>query len=172
MLWQMVRSSKRHDKLRLSAMTSALLLDLRARRTAICTQWEALLRVERVSGPLAHPDTLVYLIPNSLDQIFANLAKDSLAPKSSRRAKIQLPACDCGNNPYLAYFLAGEQALVEAVVLLQAELQPERRHKHDVSEIILTVRQLARSEIDTFCGVCSHHGVALHCRHAVARGAI
>jgi hypothetical protein len=123
-----------------------------------------------MSGPLANPDTLVYLIPDSLDDILAILAKESPAPQSSPRAKTHLPACNCGNNPYLAYFLAGEQALVEAVVLLQAALRPEQRHKSDVSEIILTMRQLARSEIDTFCGVCSDRGAARNCRQAVAAG--
>ena len=151
-------------------MTPALLQGLRARHTAIRNQWEALLRVERMSGPLANPDTLVYLIPDSLEQIFSILAGGTSPRPPSGRASSYLPACGCGNNPYLAYFLAGEQALVEAVILLQAEFHPEGRQKRDVSEIILTMRQLARSEIDTFCGVCSHRGVAHGCRHAVAAG--
>jgi len=148
-------------------MTPAFLQGLRARRSAIRNQWEALLRVEGMSGPLANPDTLVYLIPDSLEQIFSMLAEGATARQPSGRASSHLPACGCGNNPYLAYFLAGEQALVEAVILLQAELHPEGRLKRDVSEIILTMRQLARSEIDTFCGVCSHRGLAQGCRHAV-----
>ncbi len=149
-------------------MAPRILHYLRARRTAIITQWEALLRVERVNGPLANPDTLAYLIPDSLEQVFTTLAKLSHDPFSRRAAKAPLPSCDCGNNPFLAYFVAGEQALVEGMVLLQAGLPLDERHQSDVGEIMLAVRRLARSEIDTFCSVCNHRGVASRCRHALA----
>ena len=151
-------------------MTPGLLHDLRSRRTAIRMQWETLLRTEPVRGPLSNPDTLVFLIPESLDQIFSTLAKGPPTPPAKLPTQSQPLACDCGNNPYLAYFIAGEQALVEALVLLQAELLPDGSEKRDVSEIMLTVRQLARSEIDTFCSICVHRGTAPHCRHAVAAG--
>ncbi len=139
---------------------------LRARSDAICAQWETLLRVEPVSGPLANPDSLVHLISDSLEKFFAALAKPTRASLSLAEAKACVPNCKCGNNPYLAYFVAGEQALVEAAILLQAELPPAERHPNDLSAVMLAVRRLARSEIDTFCGVCDHRTVAPQCRHA------
>lgn len=129
-------------------------------------QWETLLRVEPVSGPLANPDSLVHLIPSSLEKVFAALAKPSRTPHSLEEAKACVPSCTCGNNPYLAYFVAGEQAIVEAAILLETELTPAERHQFDLGSVMLAIRRLARSEIDTFCGVCDHRTVAEHCRHA------
>ena len=149
-------------------MQPKLLSKLRARSAAIRSQWEALLRVEPVTGPLANPDVLAYLIPNSLEQIFAELAKPSREPLSLLATKDYLPACDCRNNPYFAYFIAGKQALVEAVVLAQAGLPVDEHHPSDVAATMRVVRRLARSEIDAFCGACDHRGVAPRCRHALA----
>ena len=126
------------------------------------------MRVEPVNGPLANPDALVHLIPDSLREIFATLAKPSKGPPPPRSAKITLPDCDCGNNPYLAYFVAGQQALAETLVLLQAELPKEERCQGDLAELVHVVRRLAMSEIDTFCEICDHRGTASKCRHASA----
>lgn len=151
-------------------MGSRFLHLLRARSDTIRTQWEALLRVERVSGPLANPDVLIYLIPSSLEKILSAVARPSRAPVSLRTAKSCVPLCECGNNPYAAYFLAGEQALVEAAVLVQSELPAAERQKSDLAAIMLAVRRLARDEIDAFCGACSHRQMAPGCRHAVGVG--
>jgi hypothetical protein len=147
-----------------------ILEQLRARGPAIHVRWESLLRVEPVTTPLANPDTLTRLIPDTVAKIFATLAKPtrqrfSLVAETMHR----LPACECGNNPYLALYVAAEQAFVEALVLLQAE-QPVHRSESDVAEVVRAVRKLARDEIDTFCGVCTRHGTALHCRHTAAAG--
>lgn len=146
------------------------LLDLlRARTPEIRERWEALLRIERVSGPLANPDALVHLIPESLDDIFETLAKRPRVPRSLPAAKsVKLPPCDCGHNPYLAYFVAGEQALVETLILLQAALPAALRSEADVAEVIVIMRRFAGSEIDAFCGICAHRTHAHHCRHAAA----
>lgn len=142
-------------------MTPDLLENLRANTAKIRDRWEALLRVERVNGPLANPDALVHLIPQTLGSVLSSLIRKPRAKASFEAAMSErLPICDCGCNPYLAYFTAGEQALVETVVLLQAE-QPTNGHSEtDVAQVICAIRSLARSEIDTFCGVCTHHGVS------------
>lgn len=150
-------------------MTPELLENLHSASAAIRERWERLLRIERVNGPLANPDALVHLLPETLEAIFATLAKRPRARLSFERAiGERLPACQCGNNPYLAYFTAAEQALVETVVLLQAKQPENRQNQNDVAEAIKAVRGLARSEIDTFCGVCTHHGMAAGCRYVPA----
>ena len=56
----------------------------------------------------------------------------------------------------LAYFVAGEQALREALVLAQAATQRLDPLERDVSfnELNLVIQQVARGEIEAFCGVC------------------
>lgn len=146
-------------------MTPDHLGDLRARSVGIQERWKTLLRLEPVSGPLANPDALVHLIPETLERIFELLAKPARVPISILAAKACVPKCDCGNNPYLAYFVAAEQAFVEAAVLQQSELAPAERRPGEVAEVMLAVRRLARMEIDTFCGACVHRCVDRSCRH-------
>ena len=149
-------------------MTPERLRYLQTRATSIRSRWEVLLRVEPVSGPLANPDALAHLIPLTLDQVFTLLAKPARAPVSVSAAKACVPRCECGHNPYLAYFLAAEQVMVEAIVLLEAELPASERRQSDVAEVMLSVRRIARLDIDTFCGACTHRCLDAKCRHLAA----
>lgn len=144
-------------------MDSELLQKLRERSAAIHVSWEALLRVEPVSSPLANPDTLTRLIPDTIARVMATLSR---TPKASTDGKVPHAAvCQCGCNPYLSYFVAGEQAFVEAAVLVQAQLPAEKRHASDIAYLMRVVRQMAENEIDNFCGVCTYRGTAVACRH-------
>ncbi len=151
-------------------MSPTALRILREQRQAICDRWAALLRVEPVNSPLALPDALVHLIPDSVEEVFRELARSGdgrLTLGGARR--ISLPVCGCNRNPYLSYFKAGEQALLETLVLEQARMSPEDRREADLAHLIHAARSLASSEIDTFCGVCTHHGESAGCRfHAMA----
>ena len=148
-------------------MSPQLLDLLRARLAPIRQRWEALLRIERVNTPLANPDALVHLIPGTIEEILKVAAKPQRAPLTLGEVRAErLPACECGNNPYLAFFLAGEQSLVEALVLVQTELPPARRAESDVAELIRAIRRLGREEIDAFCDICVHRGCSRKCRHA------
>lgn len=148
-------------------MTPELLHHLRARSPAIHVRWETLLRIEPVNGPLANPDALVRLIPETLARILSDLGKPS-TPVSLKTARgAELHGCDCGHNPYLAFFVAAEQALVETVVLLQSELPHTQKAETDVAEVIHLARTIARDEIDTFCGICTYRGSDAKCRHVV-----
>lgn len=151
-------------------MTPHLLRKLSARNAAICERWEALLRIEPVRTPLANPDALVHLIRTTVSEILRAAAKLPASPVRSLKSvqSVRLPTCECGNNPYLAYFIAGEQAMVETLVLLQAELPPSDRLEADVADVIHVVRETARGEIEAFCGLCTHRCAAPQCRHAVA----
>jgi hypothetical protein len=150
-------------------MSPEFLSALRTRGAEIQDRWRTLLRIEPVSGPLANPEALQYLIPHAWKQVLLAVGKPPRAALSLAAARAQLPACNCGNNPYRAFFIAAEQAITEAAVLLQADQPASKRKESDVAEIVFAVRSLARSEIDTFCGACTHRGKAHDCRFAVAR---
>lgn len=146
-------------------MSPTLLQQLRAQSATIHVRWETLLRMEPVSGPLANPDALVRLIPESLARVFEQLDDQTTGELSlAELAGERLPGCDCGFNPFLAYYVAGERAFSEAVVLLQP-VGTGRRNESDLAEVLRAVRRLAIDEIDTFCGLCAHRGGVLHCRY-------
>lgn len=136
-------------------MRPEFLRTLQSRSGAIQASWERLLRLESISSPLAHPDALVHLIPTTLIFIFAAVAKAPGRALTLREARaVRWPYCPCARNPYLAYFTAGEQALLEAMVLLQAERPAEERHLAELAELVHVVREVGHAEIENFCGVC------------------
>lgn len=145
-------------------MQEALVRALRARRPHIRAHWEALLRVEPVTSPLAQPETMVHLIDWSIDEVFALLRnRRGRRPQSPPATLADARAeCHCGRNPLLSHFVAGEQALLEALVLAQAAtpaLDPVARDTA-VAELYLAVRTLAQREVDSFCSLCQHRAVS------------
>jgi hypothetical protein len=141
-------------------MQESLLNSLCAQRSAIHARWDVLLRTERVTSPLAYPDALVHLIEWALDQIFAGLRDPATRRKADHaggRAAAR-PECPCGRNPLLAFFLAGEQALLEALVLEQAAHLPIDPNERDtaLNQLYYVIRAIARREVDAFCSVCQH----------------
>ena len=135
-------------------MQELLVGALRSRRSDIRERWETLLRAERANTPLANPDALVHLIDWTLDEIFRVLQN---AP-SRRRASPPFSSgdCPCGRNPLLIYFVAGEQALQESLVLTQSankNLDPLARDA-GLNELNLVLAQIARREVEAFCAVC------------------
>jgi len=131
-------------------MNESLLRALQGRRPQIRARWEALLRLERVPTPLGNPDTLVFMFDRTLDEVLAALSRrppGAVKPRSE-------PQCDC--NPMRVYFPALEQALMEALVLVQAE-QPvltAGERVDAVTELCATLRRVARREIAAFDGLC------------------
>ncbi len=151
-------------------MDDHLLEPLRAARTAIRREWETLLRTEPVVTPLADPDLLSHMIDRTLDEVLGALSPSHpshrpVRPTSYASIRDQ---CDCGRNPLLAYFLAGERALLEKLILVQAglrDLAPEKRDKA-VTEVYLVLHKIARRDITGFCSVCQHRGSEAHGPHA------
>lgn len=147
-------------------MQEPLVQAMRNRRPQIRERWEALLRAERPSTALAHPETLVHLLDWSLDEVLRTLALRTAPRRSPNHAHHGLRAgCACGRNPLLHFFIAGEQALLEGLVLAQVnlpDLEPNRRDRA-VTELYLVVRGLARDEVASFCSLCQHRatGTAL-----------
>ena len=138
-------------------MEGSLVRQLQASRAEIRSRWNDLLHVERALSPLAHPDTLVYLLDETLEKIFAGLSsaggEKNPAPLASPPA---WPRCDCGRNPYLRFYVAGEHALLEALVLIQAESHVRDANARDLAvlELYGVVRHFARNDVELFCSLC------------------
>lgn len=126
-----------------------------------------MLHAEPVTTPLAYPDALVHLLDWTLEAIFRELATTAARRRTGRRPTMTdyRPDCPCGRNPLLTYFVAGEQAMREALVLAQASslhIDPVERDAA-LDDLNLAIRHIARREIEAFCGVCQfrHHSDAI-----------
>lgn len=131
-------------------MQEEVIRALRDRRAQIRSRWEAFLRVEAVATPLANPDTLVFGINESLGEFFT-LLRQPMPEKLEPEVE-----CVCGRNPLLAYYRAGEQAMLEALILVQAEmpkLNPVERDEA-FAKLKHVVNAVARREIGAISGVC------------------
>ena len=123
-----------------------------AQRPLIRANWEALLRLERPSSPLANPDLLVHLLDQSLDEIFRDFQLWS--PRAHPRSYV--PLCPCGMNPWLAYLRAGRQALRQALIEAQSALagQTQEARTEALAALEQVLDHIARREIEAFCSVC------------------
>jgi hypothetical protein len=148
-------------------MQETLVRSLRSRLPQIRAQWEALLHAEPVKTPLAYPDSLVHLLDWTLEEIFQGLATLPVRRRHSRKASAasEREICPCGRNPLLTYFAAGEQAMREALVLVQSESSSIDPIERDAAlvELDLVFRHIARREIESFCGVCQYRDVRSAC---------
>jgi hypothetical protein len=130
-----------------------ILQALEAHRPCIRSNWENLLRIERINSPLANPDTLVHLLDITLNEVFLTLRTWSGRRFHTRGGE---PECPCGRNPLLAYFSAGRQALREALVLAQVLTPSLTAAQRD--EALTCLEQvfghIAQREIQSFCAIC------------------
>ncbi len=145
-------------RLSFDIMQEELLNALRFRRPQIWMRWAELLHVEPTLTPLGHPDALVHLLDWTLDEIDRALVDPLLRRRLGRRLNLAAARseCPCGRNPLLGYFAAGQQVLQEALVLAQAASPGLDPLERDVSleELTLVFHEIARQEIEAFCGVC------------------
>ncbi len=88
---------------------------LRARQSEVKARWTLLLQIERANTALANPDTLAFLIDETLRAVFAAIASEHPPERDTP------PCCSCGRSPYLAYFAAGKQSLLETLITVQRE---------------------------------------------------
>lgn len=142
----------------LRTMDERMLHALESQRDQLHSRWEALLRVEPVTTPLGQPEALKHMIDYTLNTLFAAL-RTQHAPRRHFRsiaaAASDRKLCPCGRNPLLAYFVAGEQAILEALILAQANL-PDCAETRSASlqELKHTLAWVAYREIETFCALC------------------
>jgi len=131
-------------------VNAELVQALSSRQIEIRDRWETFLRLEPVASPLAHPDTLVFGIDGALREIFALLWKPKV------EAGKGAVACACGRNPLEAFFVAGEQALLEVLVLVQTG-QPRMAaadRSKAVDDLRCAVRHVAHRETSLIAGLC------------------
>ena len=123
-----------------------------ARRAEIRARWQEMLFVEPVTSPLAHPRTLSFLLDQTLDRVFVELRRGGRGSAATR------PECACGRNPFLAYFRAGNQALLEALVLVLAATPGLDAAERDAAFADLqgAIDRIASEEIATFGSLCKH----------------
>lgn len=123
---------------------------LRARRAEIFSRWEALLRAEPTTSPLGTPDALVHMLDQTFEELLAALAEAKRKPASGAHE------CLCGCNPLLAYFRSGEQAMLEALVLIQASRprMTTRQRQTELAELQSVVQAVGQQEIGVICSIC------------------
>lgn len=139
-------------------MQADVLATLVRRRPEIRQAWEVLLRTERASTPMANPDTLVYMMDLTLDEILKVLHEVKTPPG----ARGEQPECPCGLNPMLVYFAAMRQVLTEALVLAQAALpsQSPRQRETDLALLTHAADQVSGREVVAFCSLCQRRSSA------------
>lgn len=109
-----------------------------------------MLRAEPTLSPLGNPDTLVYLMDETISGVLRTLRTRSLrqVPSDPRVLRVPLQRhCACGLNPLLSYYATGE-------VALHAVARPTLGG--DLDEALSSYHRLAQREIDTLCAVCQH----------------
>jgi hypothetical protein len=132
-------------------MHSRLAVLLSAQRTRLKAEWCRRLRIEPVSTPLANPDTLAYLMDETLAQL-ESLVCDRPAQRWLRLRKTHLEPlrslCPCGLNPLLTYFSSGVETL-DAILCTDGYLT-----KGEKSMLCQAWHFLAQSEIEALCEGC------------------
>ncbi len=126
---------------------------LEAQRAALKREWEALLRTEPTLSPLGNPDTLVYLMDETIDRLLATLRQPGAGPDGKSQVAPLQRRCACGLNPLLNYYATGELAVHAVAAPLCGA---------GVEEAVAAFHAIARKEIDTLCSVCCyrHHPAA------------
>jgi len=161
----LIRRRRLGDAEDLNYMENALLRALSDRRQETRARWEVLLRIERVNTPLANPDALVHLFDWTLDEVFSKIQEGhaSVAVAAAPPSVLVTLECQCGRNPFVAYFRAAKQALTEALVLEQSEtalLNPSERDSQ-MAELRQVIDAIGQGEIAAFCALCTHRPKSL-----------
>ena len=141
-------------------MHGKILRALQGRRAQIRARWEVLLRIEKVTTPLANPDTLVFGLDHTLDEIFAALRQPLPPPLESEFTSAS------GPSPWRAYFRAGEQALLETLVIMQSEMKSLDPAARDTSfgNLKQAINALTQREIGAWAGICQPSAKARRAR--------
>ena len=136
-------------------MEDSDILQIEAHRSALKREWEALLRTEPTLSPLGNPDTLVYMMDETLDRLFSDLRQHAPVPdQQSQRSPLQR-RCSCGLNPLLNYYATGELAVHAA---------SSKHFGAATEEMVAVFHHLAEREIDMLCSVCCYRDHPTHAK--------
>jgi hypothetical protein len=125
---------------------------VRAHIPEIKREWEALLRNEPALTALAEPDTLVFMMDETLATLVGALEGKSLGSWVRNTTPPMAPrslVCRCGLNPLVTYFATGELAIRAAA---------SRALGKKTDEVLFALHVLAQREIETLCEVCLKKG--------------
>lgn len=149
-------------------MYEKIIKALQMRRAQVRARWEALLRIEKVTTPLANPDTLVFALDQSLDEIFT-----ALGQPLPHKPAVGSTWSD-GPSPWRAYFRAGEQALLESLVLLQADMDSLDPATRDTSfgSLKQVINNLTQREISAWGAISRQPVKPRRRRHAPKPGTV
>lgn len=138
-------------------VTPRIFAALSSQRIQIQTRWEALLRADRAANPLAEPEALVPLIAWAVGEVFVVLRESAHLCAYEWEEPMAAERC-CGYNPHRVFFQAGTQAMLEGLVLAQAQIPDLETAERDQSLRILRriYHQIAQREIEAFCAICQH----------------
>jgi len=139
-------------------MQSSAVHALQQHRPTLRKRWEDLLRAERVTSAMAHPDSLVHLMDWTLDRLFEELRHPSLVRHDGQPPAFP-SSCECGLNPLLTYFATAEQAILETLLAVIEACPDTTRLQRAASleEWKRAFDDVACHEISSFCAVCQHH---------------
>lgn len=134
----------------MDAVDESVIQRLEALRPSLKCEWEALLRTEPTLSPLGNPDTLIYLMDETIVDLLKSVRAQVLrhTHRNPRTLRVPLPRhCACGLNPLLNYYATGEIALhLVAAPVLTAE--------HDLDDVLACYHTLALQELEMLCAVC------------------
>jgi len=139
-------------------MKRAFLRAIMTRRAVIKLRWRATLEQAPLYTPLASPALLAYMMDRTLDELILATTYPKVPENHSSRhdSLITSKSCStCGLNPYIGYFLAGEDALVSAVRTI--EVSPalsENELLGSEIELLFAFRVIAHREVNDFCEIC------------------
>lgn len=119
---------------------------LARRRPELLAEWKLQLRSAPVVSALALPASLEYLMTRTLDDLAIHLGLKTPATPVDWP-----PRCGCGRNPFRAYYLTGESALIN-VLAAHSPASLERARA--------AWQQIASAELGAFCGLCQFCGTA------------
>jgi hypothetical protein len=138
-------------------MHDSFLHALLTQRSNLIQRWEELLRAERVTSPLADPDSLVHLMNWTLDSLFSELKQPQYRRHRDRSTRGNpRQHCICGLNPLLGYFATSEQAITELLFVSEQSLAflGPTELSSSLIDLKTALNEVARREIESFCAVC------------------
>lgn len=156
---QAMQSTRNGKGANLRPMNPRFLQQVDRLRPMIKTCWEVLLRAEPPLNPLGNPDTLVYMMDCTLDEVFAYAHTAGPRQWLSRHPFLCAPiaeTCPCGRNPLFRYYESGEQALLAIAgraAMEFADFVPAEREEQ-LAELRLTFAYFAQRELQNFCDLC------------------
>jgi len=132
-------------------------------RPLIKQRWETLLRAAPVVSPLANPDTLIFRMDQTLDDLASALRTRSFRTWLKHHPVLFMPIrdnCHCRINPLLAYYTSGDAAMREVA---------SRALDTALPETLLIYHGLAQREIEALCGACCHRESEACLTHGATR---